>query len=86
MKHYFLKMFKEHIFLVRENAGLFFGIAFFLVGILDFSNGKYCDGNPADYYSCTNPSAYSYYSPLAIAFVIIGAFCIALWLLKRFER
>jgi hypothetical protein len=86
MKHYFLKMGKENLFLVRENARLFLGIALFLLGVLDFSNGKYCDGNPADYYSCTNPSAYYYYSPLAIAFCILGAFCITIWFLKRFER
>lgn len=89
MMHYFLKVFKksllENLFLVRENAMLFFGIALFLFGVLGFSNGKYCDGNPADYYSCTNPSAYYYYSPLAIALCILGAFCIAIWFLKKSE-
>jgi len=86
MKHYFLKSMRENIFLVRKNAHLFFGIALFLFGILGFSNGKYCDGNQADYYSCTNPSAYYYYGFFATALCIFGAFCIALWFLKKPER
>ncbi len=69
--------------IARENSGLFFGLTLFLLGLLNFSRGKYCDGNPADYYSCTNPSAYYYYSPLAVALCIIGAFCIAFWRLKN---
>ncbi len=71
---------------MRANAPLFFGIALFLLGVLNFSHGKYCDGNVADYYSCTNPSAYYYYGPLAIMLCIFGAFCVAFWFLKKTER
>jgi hypothetical protein len=86
MKHYFLKVAKEDLFLMRKNSKLFFGLALFIFGVLDFSNGKYCDGNPADYYSCTNPSAYYYYGFFAVALAIIGAFFIALWFLKKSEK
>lgn len=71
---------------MRKNGGLFFGLAAVIFGLLDFSNGKYCDGNPADYYSCTNPDTYYYYGFFAIALTIIGAFCITLWFLKKTER
>lgn len=89
MKHYFLKISKtgtEHLLLMRKNSELFFGIALFLFGVFNFSNGKYCDGNPADYYSCTNPSAYYYYGSFAITLAVLGAFCIAIWFLKKSER
>jgi hypothetical protein len=68
---------------MRKNSELFFGIVFFLLGLLSVSHGKYCDGNPADYYSCTNPATYYYYSPVAIALCILGALCLAMWFLKN---
>lgn len=85
MKHSVFFHLREKLFIIRRNASLFFGLALFLLGAFGFSSGKYCDGNPADYYSCTNPSAYHYYSPVALIAIVAGAFCIAVWFIKKFD-
>jgi len=61
-------------------------MALFLYGIMNFSNGKYCDGNSADYYSCTNTAVYYYYAPLSLVACILGSFFVAIWKLKREEN
>ncbi|MCK9352358.1 MAG: hypothetical protein WCT49_05190 [Candidatus Paceibacterota bacterium] len=68
---------------LQKELLLFFGIALFLSGILNFSNGKYCDGNVADYYACTNTAVYYYYGPLSIGACILGAFFVTVWKMKR---
>ncbi|MFA6566034.1 MAG: hypothetical protein WCT48_04780 [Candidatus Paceibacterota bacterium] len=71
--------------LMKKNALLFFGDALFLLGVFGWSNGKYCDGNAADYYeySCTNPAVYYYYGAFALAAIIIGSFFAIAWFLKK---
>lgn len=68
--------------IVRREAELFAGVALSLIGLLHFGNGKNCDGNTADYLSCTHPSTYYYYGWLEIALIIIGAFLILIWVLR----
>jgi len=70
-------------FLVKKNAVLFFGNALFLLGVFGFSRGKYCDGNTADYLDCTNPAVYYHYGPMALAAILLGAFFITVWFLKK---
>lgn len=65
---------------------LFLGATLALVGLLSFSNGKNCDGNTADYLSCTHPSTYYYYGALEITLIVIGVFFVLMWFLKRREK
>lgn len=68
---------------IAREAELFIGSALVLVGLLSIEADKFCDGNTADYLSCTRPSTYYFYSPLDIAIIIIGAFLVMLWFLNR---
>jgi hypothetical protein len=79
----FADVLEEHIRIARREAQLFLGIALIMAGILHFQNGKNCDGNTADYLACTHPSTYYYYGWVEITFVIVGAFCLTFWLLRR---
>jgi hypothetical protein len=71
------------VFLVKKNAMLFFGNALFFLGVFGFSRGKYCDGNTANYLDCTNPAAYYYYGPFALAAILLGSFFATAWFLKK---
>lgn len=68
---------------VRREIDLFAGLALSTIGLLHFQTGKYCDGNTADYLSCTRPTAFYYYPVLSILLVVIGAFLLALWFLAH---
>lgn len=72
----------EQVRVIRRESELFLGIALMLVGLLDFQNGKNCDGNTADYLSCTRPSTFYYYSWWQILAVIVGSFLIVIWFLR----
>ena len=71
--------------LVGREGELFAGVALFLIGLLNFDTGKYCDGNTADYLSCTRPSAYYYFGPVDIILVVAGVTLILIWFLKERE-
>lgn len=73
----------ENARVIKREADLFIGIALSLIGVLTFQSSKYCDGNTADYLSCTRPSTYYYYGGLEITLIVVGVFFIALWFLKR---
>jgi hypothetical protein len=68
---------------IARDSSLFIGIALTLVGLLSFQADKFCDGNTADYLSCTRPSTYYFYSPFDIAIIVIGAFLIVIWIRNR---
>jgi hypothetical protein len=63
--------------------GLFLGSALFLLGVLNFNVGRYCDGNIGDYLSCTRPAVYYYFDGLDIALIAIGVFMMLAWLVNR---
>ena len=71
--------------IIRREVELFLGAALTLVGILGFNSAKFCDGNTADYLSCTRPTAYHYYSASDIILIVVGVFFVLLWFLKRKE-
>lgn len=64
---------------------LFLGLALFTVGLLSFESDKYCDGNTADYLSCTRPSTFYYFDWIDISLIVIGIFLITIWVLKTQE-
>ena len=69
--------------IIKREGDLFGGTFIFLIGALNVQSGKYCDGNTADYLSCTRPTTYYYYNGLEIAIIIVGVFLILLWFQKR---
>jgi hypothetical protein len=71
--------------IIRREPILFFGMAFFIFGLLGFSHGKYCDGNVADYYACTNSAVYYYYGPISRIACTLGAFLMAIWKISKEE-
>ena len=71
---------------MRKEAGLFWGVLFIITGLFGFRSGRYCDGNTADYLSCTRPAAYYYYDTLHIILLVIGIFLIMIWFLKQNRR
>ncbi len=68
---------------IKREADIFIGAFLFLIGLLDFHSGKYCDGNTADYLSCTRPVTYYYYTWLEMILIILGVTFILLWFMKR---
>jgi len=75
----------DHALRIRREWELFLGVLLVLVGLLNFENGKNCDGNTADYLSCTRPSTYYYFNGFEIAAIIIGVFLVTLWVLRTFR-
>jgi hypothetical protein len=65
---------------IARDAELFIGVALTLVGLLSFHSDKFCDGNTADYLSCTRPSTFYFYSPLDISIVVLGVFLVLVWM------
>jgi hypothetical protein len=72
--------------IVRENITLFLGLILVSSGFLGFKSGKYCEGNPADYYACVNPTTYYNYPTGTIAFFVVGTLLIALWRLRKDKK
>jgi len=68
--------------IIRRESDLFLGTALTLLGIFSFHSGKYCDGNTADYLSCTRPTTFYYYGWIETILIIIGVTLILLWFFK----
>jgi hypothetical protein len=68
---------------VQSEGRLFLGSVCTVIGLMNFRNGKYCDGNSVDYLSCTRPVAYYYYSGFEIVLVVLGVTLMLVWFLKR---
>lgn len=64
---------------------LFLGAALVAIGLLSFESDKFCDGNTADYLSCTRPSTYYFFDWLDVTLIILGIFLILIWVLKTRE-
>jgi hypothetical protein len=69
--------------IIKYHNDLFFGVLLFLLGLLNFHSGRYCDGNTADYLSCTRPVTYYYYTWFDMILIILGITFILLWFMKR---
>ena len=65
---------------------LFFGTALVIIGLFSFNTGRYCDGNSAEYLSCTRPSAYYYFNGFDILLLMLGIFFILLWFQKNKQQ
>lgn len=71
------------LLVMRRESDLFLGLAFTSIAILGFRAGRYCDGNTADYLSCTRPAVFYYYPAATVALFVVGIFLIALSRLSR---
>ncbi len=78
-----LEALRDHLRRLIEEMSLFVGLVATIVGTFGFESGRYCDGNTAQYLSCTRPATYYYFDWLHIALIVFGVISIALWLLKR---
>lgn len=76
----------EDAHVIRREFELFAGTALVLIGSFSFHNGKNCDGNTADYLSCTRPSTFYYYSWFEVTLIVVGSFLIIVWFLRSRER
>jgi hypothetical protein len=74
---------RHNIAIMAHQFDLFFGTALTIIGVLGFQSDKYCDGNTADYLSCTRPSTYYFYDSIDVALVVLGVFFILFWVIKR---
>lgn len=74
---------RETFAVVVREFDLFLGNALVVMGLLSFDSDKYCDGNTAEYLSCTRPSTYYYFDYLDIFLVVLGATLVIAWFLKR---
>jgi hypothetical protein len=68
--------------IIRRESELFLGTLLTIIGIFSFNSGKYCDGNTADYLSCTRPATFYYYGWFEIICIIVGVFLVILWFQK----
>ncbi|MFZ2555212.1 MAG: hypothetical protein WAZ27_03825 [Minisyncoccia bacterium] len=71
--------------LMLREIDLFLGTALLAIGFFSFESDKFCDGNTADYLSCTRPSTFYYFDTLDIFLIVVGIFFILLWVLKSRE-
>lgn len=68
---------------VRTHNNLFMGATLFVLGLFNWSSGKYCDGNSSDYLSCTRPVTYYYYSAFEIFLLVVGLALILIWWIEN---
>ncbi|MBP9668905.1 MAG: hypothetical protein KBE09_01310 [Candidatus Pacebacteria bacterium] len=81
----FLDRLSQFIEVLSREIELFLGTALVLIGVFSFESDKFCDGNTADYLSCTRPSTYYYFSSLDIACIVLGSFLILFWIMRSRE-
>ena len=74
---------RRNLRVMMHEGELFVGTAFLLFGTLNFEVGRYCDGNTAEYLSCTRPAVYYYFDMFDKIFILLGIFLILAWLLQR---
>jgi hypothetical protein len=73
----------ERMAIMRRESDMFFGALLLTLGLAGFNSDKFCDGNSADYLSCTRPSTYYYFSAFDQLLIVAGVTLILLWLLAR---
>lgn len=73
----------ENVRVMRREVNLFLGSALSILGLLNWSTGKYCDGNTADYLSCTRPTAYYYYGWFSVTLVLVGVMLLLVWFVRN---
>lgn len=78
-----ISAFQKYLLILLRETEIFLGSALILIGFLGFESDKYCDGNTADYLSCTRPTTYYFFSALDITLIVVGVFFILFWFFKR---
>ena len=73
----------ERFSVMQTQSDLFLGSVLTLIGFFSFQSGKYCDGNTADYLSCTRPTTYYYYPTISIILIVIGICLVLVWKVRR---
>lgn len=82
-----LEVLKEGIadvyYTVAYNLSAFLGVGLMAFSVLNFNRGRYCDGTPADHFSCLNSATYYEYSWLMIGLFVFGSLCLTYWCVRR---
>jgi lipoprotein signal peptidase len=73
----------ERMAIIRRESDLFLGSLLLAVGLLGFNSDKFCDGNSADYLSCTRPSTYYYFSAFDQVLIVAGLLLVLVWFFSR---
>lgn len=76
----------EYVHVIVREKELFLGAGFALIGVFSFESDKFCDGNTANYLSCTRPSTFYYFDALDITLIVVGVFLLLIWFLKHSKR
>lgn len=79
----FVDSLADTIHIIWKEMQLFLGTVLGLIGLLSFEAGKFCDGNTADYLSCTRPSTYYYFDMLDKVFIVFGVVLVMVWWVRR---
>ena len=77
---------EEDWHIIRREASLFFGAILVIWGVMNIQSNKFCDGNGADYLSCTQPTTYYYYGAIETAAVLIGTLFVLVWFFKHKQK
>lgn len=78
-----VEAFEVRLETLRQEIDLFLGASFFILGILNWSSAKFCDGNSSDYLSCTRPAVYYYYGSFEIVLVLLGTLLVLRWFVQH---
>jgi hypothetical protein len=73
----------SYVAVIRREVELFLGVMLSILGIMSFDADKFCDGNTADYLSCTRPTAYYYFDTWDKVLVVVGVVLIMIWFVRR---
>lgn len=69
--------------IAARESDLFLGAGLFIVGLFGFESARYCDGNSADYLSCTRPATYYFYDAPHTILIVLGVFLILVWFVRN---
>ena len=76
----------ENARVIEKEFQVVLGTLLLTIGFLGFESDKYCDGNTADYLSCTRPSTYYFFDTIDITFIAVGVLLILTWYLKSRDK
>lgn len=79
----FVDSLADTLHIVWKEFQLFLGTALALIGFFSFEADKFCDGNTADYLSCTRPSTFYYFDALDKVLIVLGVVLVMVWWVRR---
>lgn len=78
-----LRGLRTNVAIIVSELTLFAGSLLLTLGLLGFESDRYCDGNTAQYLSCTRPAVYYFYDSIDKIAIALGVMLILVWWRKR---